>query len=99
MKVGDRVLCIKDFSENHYVFTKNKIYAIAYIHYDNHPYIVAVAPIKYNRMSNEIAGKNGEHYWFSISWGQRSEEERFDQYFVDLKKHRKIKLEKINENR
>lgn len=100
MQIGDKVVCIKNFNENHYSFAKDKIYSIAYIHYR----LAAVAPLNYCRLSNEILGKSSEHFWFStdpIDPEQdlkcESPPLRFDDYFVDIKKNRKDKILKINE--
>ena len=108
MKQGDRVVCIKDFNKNEYHFIKDKIYVIRYIHLEK---IVAVAPVDYSGLVNEIVGRtlvdqvyvsrHTEHFWFSIEYVDPEEDINessslmLNEYFIDLKENRKRKLKKL----
>lgn len=81
MKRDDKLVCIKNYEDGEYIFNKNTIYRIYSIGYGKQSeHLIAVSPI--------INKNNYEHYWFSIN--------HFNDYFIDIKKYRKFKLQKIN---
>jgi len=77
MRVGEKVICIKDFYPH---LKKNKIYNIIRIHSE------------YWAKEN-ILTITTEQNSVTISYDESDE---FDEYFITLKKYRKLKIKKIN---
>lgn len=83
MKVGDKILCIKDHSFGMMDFTKkDKNYKILEI-YEDHDDIVIRTTIESGE-TNWSTSKSGAYYLFS-------------DFFINLNDLRKQKLEKLNE--
>jgi hypothetical protein len=85
MKIGDKILCIKDhiFADNYVVVRKNKIYIIENIEDDKNDKIVTTTT------------ERGTTYW---SLSPNGAHFKFHDFFVDnLKEQRKLKLKKLNE--
>lgn len=88
MKVGDKVVCIKKYRSSNFdiIYLEGVKYIISEIWYmsDNHK----DCPV-YTVMCNEGSG---------ISFYEK-EYRIFNEYFIPLKEQRKLKLEKLNDNR
>ena len=107
MKIGERVLCIKNFNQNHYSFIKNKIYSIVFIHEADGVVLDTKGESSHELQAAAyrlvavapIKHNISEHFcfWFSNESVASEEDFRFDEYFVDIKKNRKDKILKINE--
>lgn len=86
MILGDKLYCIKDYiSVGKIVNTKGQIYKIIYV---NNSHIV----VDTNYKNDSLCDKN------QFILGSNTPGYDFNSYFIDLKKARKLKLEKLNES-
>lgn len=95
MRVGDKLLCIKEYidydTDYNVIFRKDQLYPIDEI-YDN--FIRITGEVKYHNNSGVIYLNHA----FSIKKSKKHINGRsLYKYFINLKKIRKQKLEKLNE--
>ena len=85
MKKGDKVLCVVNCKLG---FTKGQTYIINSQEINYIFEIISIIQPHHNRgLAWFRVNQPGEGYW------------NFDDYFITIKKQRKLKLEKLNENR
>ena len=102
MKVGDKLVCIKNYIDNDSDFSvefkKNKVYSIIEM---NDDHVEIKGDVTYHNSPNAIYLSHG----FSINmvFSMNSHKDGWIEgykylyrYFVDIKKYRKLKLKKIN---
>lgn len=86
MKIGDKVLCIRTIAitKKDNMFEYGQSYKIVSIFEES------------NKIYLEYIGRDGDYYMSGFVIKEVQEWRTFSEYFIDLKKERKLKLDKIN---
>jgi hypothetical protein len=99
MKIGDKVYCIKDNSYNGYCHKKNHTYVIeSFLDISGKGKYISIPTehIKSVYITAEPNTTPKDVLGYSIN--PMYTHDKFEEYFIDVKEVRKLKLKKINEN-